>query len=63
MTEAFPEAAQFVSTSLKGEVSAALIRPEDPRAMLAFAHGAGAGIHHAFMRETAQRLASPPPTS
>ena len=54
----FPEAAQFVSTSLKGEVSAALIRPPDARALLVYAHGAGAGMHHAFMRETAQRLAA-----
>lgn len=54
----FAESAQFVSTTLKGEVSAALIRPEDARALLVYAHGAGAGIHHPFMRSTCQRLAA-----
>ena len=40
-----------------GEVSALLVRPTEPRAMLAFAHGAGAGIEHPFMADMAQRLA------
>lgn len=52
-----PESAKFVSTS-RGEVSAALLMPDDVRAILAYGHGAGAGIHHPFMRETAQRLAA-----
>ncbi|MXW66146.1 MAG: alpha/beta hydrolase [Gemmatimonadales bacterium] len=39
------------------EVSALLVRPPEPRAMLAFAHGAGAGIEHPFMSDMAQRLA------
>ncbi|MDX1393649.1 MAG: alpha/beta family hydrolase [Gemmatimonadota bacterium] len=56
--ERVPESARFVSTSLRGEVSAALLMPDDARAMLAYGHGAGAGLHHAFMRETAQRLAA-----
>ena len=55
---AFPESARFVTTGLKGEVSAVLIRPDDAWAVLAYAHGAGAGIHHPFMRETSQRLAA-----
>ncbi|MFV1987515.1 MAG: alpha/beta family hydrolase [Gemmatimonadota bacterium] len=53
----FAETAQFVSTSLKGEVSAALTRPDDARAIISYGHGAGAGIHHPFMRATSQRLA------
>lgn len=52
----FPEQAQFVSLRW-GEVSALLVRPPEPRAMLAFAHGAGAGIEHPFMSDMAQRLA------
>lgn len=52
------EQAQFVSTPEKGEVPAVLIQPAGARAMLAFAHGAGAGIHHPFMRATAERLAA-----
>ncbi len=52
-----PEVAQFVSTPLKGEVSAALLLPPKAKAILAYAHGAGAGIHHTFMRDSARRLA------
>lgn len=52
----FAEQAQFVSLRW-GEVSALLVRPPEPRAMLAFAHGAGAGIEHPFMSDMAQRLA------
>ena len=35
-----------------------LIIPPDARAMLAFAHGAGAGMRHPFMRDMATRLAT-----
>lgn len=52
----FAEQAQFVSLRW-GEVSALLVRPPEARAMLAFAHGAGAGIEHPFMSDMAQRLA------
>jgi uncharacterized protein len=38
-------------------VSALLIVPEDARACFVFAHGAGAGMTHAFMEETASGLA------
>ena len=55
-THRFPEQAQFVSLRVS-EVSALLVRPPEPRAMLAFAHGAGAGIEHPFMSDMAQRLA------
>lgn len=55
-THRFAEQAQFVSLRVS-EVSALLVRPPEPRAMLAFAHGAGAGIEHGFMADMAQRLA------
>lgn len=38
-------------------VSALLIHPEKAHAMLAFAHGAGADMHHAFMNKMALLLA------
>jgi predicted alpha/beta-hydrolase family hydrolase len=38
-------------------VSALLERPADARWLLAFAHGAGAGIHHPFMESMAGALA------
>jgi len=50
------ERATFVSTPTRGEVSALLVRPAAARALLAYAHGAGAGIDHPFMRETCRRL-------
>ena len=37
-------------------VSAVLDRPADPKAGFAFAHGAGAGMHHAFMAAFAEGL-------
>lgn len=55
-TQRFAEQAQFVSLRW-GEVSALLVRPPEPRAMFALAHGAGAGIEHPFMADMAQRLA------
>jgi hypothetical protein len=39
-------------------VSALLMRPRDARACYAFAHGAGAGMTHAFMTEAAVGLAA-----
>jgi hypothetical protein len=41
----------------RGEVSALLERPTDARWMLALAHGAGAGMRHAFMEALAEELA------
>ena len=38
--------------------SALLMRPRDARACYAFAHGAGAGMTHAFMTEAAEGLAA-----
>ena len=40
-----------------GEVSAVLMRPADARWMLVLAHGAGAGMRHAFMEVLAEELA------
>lgn len=39
-------------------VSALLARPDGARALLLFAHGAGAGIRHAFMQSMSERLAA-----
>jgi predicted alpha/beta-hydrolase family hydrolase len=41
-----------------GEVSAILLRPADAGCLLVLAHGAGAGMRHPFMEETAEELAS-----
>ena len=40
------------------EVSALLLAPARPRALYVLAHGAGAGMRHAFMDTIAQRLAA-----
>jgi predicted alpha/beta-hydrolase family hydrolase len=40
-----------------GTVSALALEPADPRAAYVFAHGAGAGMRHAFMAALAARLA------
>lgn len=40
-----------------GSVSAELIAPEKPTAILALAHGAGAGMNHPFMKSLAEALA------
>jgi predicted alpha/beta-hydrolase family hydrolase len=39
-----------------GSVSALLEVPSDPKALLVLAHGAGAGMYHAFMEAVARRL-------
>ena len=39
------------------EVSALLVSPPQPRALYVLAHGAGAGMRHAFMEAMAKRLA------
>ena len=39
-----------------GQVSGLLVTPEAPRAAYVFAHGAGAGMTHAFMEAVAQEL-------
>ncbi len=52
-----PESLSFQATQSSGDVSALLLRPMDAHCLLAFGHGAGAGMHHAFMEEMSQRLA------
>lgn len=41
-----------------GEVGAILLRPPDARWLLVLAHGAGAGMRHAFMESVARELAA-----
>jgi predicted alpha/beta-hydrolase family hydrolase len=41
-----------------GEVGAVLMRPENARRLMVLAHGAGAGMHHAFMTGAARSLAA-----
>lgn len=41
-----------------GEVSGILQRPDDAKALLVFAHGAGAGMQHPFMTAVAEKLAA-----
>ena len=41
-----------------GDVSALVVAPPRPRAWFVFAHGAGAGMRHAFMGALAERLAA-----
>jgi len=45
-----------VPEGVQGDVSARLDHPSSPRALLALAHGAGAGMHHPFMEGVAIRL-------
>ena len=40
------------------DVSALLVAPPRPRALFVLAHGAGAGMRHAFLEAVAQRLAA-----
>jgi predicted alpha/beta-hydrolase family hydrolase len=48
---------KFRISDKAGEVSALWLRPEGARALLVFAHGAGAGMQHKFMEEVSQKLA------
>ena len=40
----------------KGQVGSILLRPSEPRALYVMAHGAGAGMTHAFMEAMAEEL-------
>jgi hypothetical protein len=51
------EEIRFVASQSSGEVSALWLRPEDACAVYVFAHGAGAGMQHAFMEALSARLA------
>ncbi len=46
----------FEATRSSGDVSAVLDLPTDPVALYVFAHGAGAGMRHAFMEAQAREL-------
>lgn len=48
---------RFETTPQAGEVSAILLRPPDARCLYVLAHGAGAGMRHAFMEAACARLA------
>jgi uncharacterized protein len=48
---------KFTSGEKIGNVSALLILPQDAKALLVLAHGAGAGMRHRFMEDVAQKLA------
>ncbi|MCE2485914.1 MAG: hypothetical protein J4F42_10420 [Desulfurellaceae bacterium] len=48
---------RFLASPKAGRVSAVLVRPPAARCLLVFAHGAGAGMHHAFMQASAAQLA------
>jgi predicted alpha/beta-hydrolase family hydrolase len=56
MSSADPQKLQF-DVGKVGRVSALLVRPSDARACYVFAHGAGAGMDHAFMADAAKGLA------
>ena len=47
----------FRATESAGDVSAVLVRPDGARCLYVFGHGAGAGMHHAFMEACAGLLA------
>jgi predicted alpha/beta-hydrolase family hydrolase len=48
---------QFPVNAKAGVVSGLLIKPQDAKALLVLAHGAGAGMRHRFMEDTAAKLA------
>ena len=48
---------RFRASERAGEVSALLERAQDARWLLVLAHGAGAGMRHAFMEDLTRRLA------
>jgi uncharacterized protein len=47
---------KFIASKSGGEVSGILILPEKPKALLLFAHGAGAPMDHPFMNKAAEYL-------
>lgn len=48
---------RFEASPSAGEVSALLLRPPDAELLLVLAHGAGAGMRHAFMENVSRALA------
>jgi uncharacterized protein len=55
---AFEERPLSIDVDASRRVSALQVAPDDARAIYVFAHGAGAGMTHAFMRDVAFALAS-----
>jgi len=53
-----PAPLRFEASERAGEVSALLLRPPRARLLLVLAHGAGAGMRHAFLESVAERLAA-----
>ena len=51
------EEIKFIAGEKGGQVSGLVVLPKGTSAVLVFAHGAGAGMRHRFMEETAQKLA------
>jgi predicted alpha/beta-hydrolase family hydrolase len=47
----------FLATNSSGDVSGILMRPANATCLYVFAHGAGAGMEHAFMEAAASQLA------
>lgn len=48
---------RFHVSDAAGDVSAILVRPEEPRVLYILAHGAGAGMQHPFLGRMAEALA------
>ena len=48
---------QFIASIKAGAVSGLLLKPQNAKALLVLAHGAGAGMRHRFMTETSAKLA------
>ena len=57
MTRSLAKEIPFVAGDKAGVVSGLLLKPADARALLVFAHGAGAGMRHRFMEDAAVKLA------
>jgi uncharacterized protein len=55
---ALPAVEQRIHVPDIGDVSALMVAPPRPRAFYVLAHGAGAGMRHAFMGAIAQRFAA-----
>ncbi|MBL0744351.1 alpha/beta hydrolase family protein [Chryseolinea lacunae] len=57
MSATTPETITIPVSDSIGAVSGLLILPEHPKALMVLAHGAGAGMEHAFMEKLAWQLA------
>lgn len=57
MTAVTAKDVQIAVNAKAGMVSALLVRPQNAKALLVMAHGAGAGMRHRFMEDAAAKLA------